>query len=112
MRNDLWRRLQEAVPGIRLNGHPTERLPNTLNVLFPGVSGNAVLAALPEIAASTGAACHAEGERTSAVLLAMGLDPAEALGAVRLSLGKLVREDQIPEVASLLADGWQRVKGA
>ena len=54
--------LQAGVPGIRLNGHPSERLPNTLNVSFPGVWGNAILAAAPDIAASTGSACHEEGE--------------------------------------------------
>lgn len=106
MRDELWDRLRSAIPDIRLHGHPTERLPNTLNVGFPGVSGSAVLAAAPEIAASTGAACHAGGERASAVLLAMGLDPQDALGAVRLSLGRLVDEAQIPEVARILVTAW------
>jgi cysteine desulfurase len=106
MRDELWERLQAAIPSIRLNGHPTERLPNTLNVGFPGTSGNAVLAAAPGIAASTGAACHAGGERASAVLLAMAIDPDEALGAVRLSLGRFVTERQLSEVARLLADAW------
>lgn len=106
MRDDLWDRLRLAIPGIRLHGHFVERLPNTLNVGFPGVSGSTVLAAAPEIAASTGAACHAGGERASAVLLAMGLDAVEALGAVRLSLGRLVDEAQIPEVAQILATAW------
>ena len=111
MRDDLWGRLQAAIPGIRLNGHPEQRLPNTLNVRFPGVSGNAVLASAPGVAASTGAACHAGGERASAVLLAMGLEPAEALGAVRLSLGRLVTDSQIPEIAQYLDEGWCKARG-
>lgn len=110
MRDELWERLQTAIPGIRLNGHATERLPNTLNVGFPGVSGNAVLTLAPGIAAATGAACHAGNERASAVLLAMGLDPAEALGAVRLSLGRLVAAAQIPEIAQILEDAWREAK--
>ncbi len=111
MRDDLWERLQAAIPGILLNGHPTERLPNTLNVRFPGVSGSAILAAAPGIAASTGAACHAGQEHGSAVLLAMGLDRVEALGAVRLSLGRLVVASQVVDVARLLTEAWQQAKG-
>lgn len=111
MRDELWERLQAAIPGIRLNGHPTERLPNTLNVGFPETYGNAVLAAAPGIAASTGAACHTGGERASAVLLAMGLDHDEAIGAVRLSLGRLVTEQQIPGLSRILEHGWREARG-
>ena len=75
LRDDLWERLEAAVPGIQLNGHRTLRLPNTLNVRFPRASGNAILEGAPEIAASTGSACHAGGESASAVILAMGVAP-------------------------------------
>jgi CheY-like chemotaxis protein len=81
---DLWDRLRQAIPGLLLNGHPTQRLPNTLNVSFPGVSGSAVLARAAGIAASTGSACHAGGESPSSVLTAMGLAASTAPGAVRL----------------------------
>lgn len=54
LRNNLWRRLGDAIPGLALNGHPDLRLPNTLNVRFPGVSGDAVLAGAPA-RVSTGA---------------------------------------------------------
>lgn len=94
MRDELFERLREAVPEIRLNGHPTERLPNTLNVSFPGVRGSAVLARAPEVAASTGSACREGGEAPSAVLLAMGLSADVAFDGVRLSLGRsTTRED-------------------
>jgi cysteine desulfurase len=88
-----------------------ERLPNTLNVGFPGVSGNALLAATPEIAASTGSACHAGGEVPSSVLLAMGVPPADALGAVRLSLGVTTTEEEVDAAACALVRGLQRVRG-
>lgn len=88
LRDELWNTLKDRIPGLALNGHPELRLPNTLNVRFPGVSGNAVLANAPEIAASTGSACHAEDESASAVIRAMGLSEAEALGSVRLTLGR------------------------
>jgi cysteine desulfurase len=88
LRDELWNGLSENIPGLKLNGHPDLRLPNTLNVRFPGISGNALLARTPEIAASTGSACHAEDESASAVIRAMGLSEAEALESVRLTLGR------------------------
>lgn len=106
LRDDLRRRLAKAVPGLRVLGHPTDRLPNTLNVLFPGVRGNDVLAAAPDIMASTGSACHAGDPQPSAVLLAMGIPPAEALGAVRLSLGRLTGAADMERAAAALATAW------
>ena len=110
LRDRLWERLRGAVPGLALNGHPAERLPNTLNVRFPGVSGTAMLTAVPEVAASTGSACHAEGETASAVILAMGVAPAEALGSVRLTTGRLNDPEQIDRAADLLAAAWRRLR--
>lgn len=95
LRDLLWAGLKESIPGLMLNGHPDLRLPNTLNVRFPGISGNALLAATPGIAASTGSACHAEDEAASAVITAMGLSEAAALGSVRLTLGRETKEDDI-----------------
>lgn len=88
LRDELWNGLSENIPGLKLNGHPDLRLPNTLNVRFPGISGNALLTNTPEIAASTGSACHAEDESASAVIRAMGLAETEALESVRLTLGR------------------------
>ncbi len=111
LRERLWRRLQAEVPGMRLTGHPTERLPNTLNVRFPGVRGSAVLAGAPEVAASTGSACHEGGETASSVLLAMGLPPEEALGAVRLTLGHGTTAEDVDVAASALARAWRAASG-
>jgi cysteine desulfurase len=110
LRDDLWRRLSTEIPEIRLNGHPEERLPNTLNVSFPGVRGSAVLARATEIAASTGAACHEGGAETpSRILTAMGLAPDVALGAVRLSLGHSTTGDQVARSARILVDAFKAV---
>jgi cysteine desulfurase len=106
LRDELWRQLHALVPALRLNGHPTERLPNTLNVAFPGVSGTALLAATPTIAASTGSACHDGGETPSPVLLAMGVDPRLALGAVRLSIGRSTTVEQITTAVEALARAY------
>jgi len=106
LRDDLWALLQAGVPGLQLNGHPSERLPNTLNVSFPGVWGSSILAGAPEIAASTGSACHAGGESASGVLIAMGLDPEIALGAVRLSLGRGTTSEHVENAAKALVRAW------
>jgi cysteine desulfurase len=108
LRDDLWERLASAVPGIELNGHRTLRLPNTLNVRFPRVSGNDVLLGAPGIAASTGSACHAGHESASAVILAMGVAPADALGSVRLTLGRDTSPDHVAKAAAALVESWRR----
>ena len=109
LRDELWRLLSAGVRGLRLNGHRTERLPNTLNASFPDVSGGSVLAAAPEVAASTGSACHEGVESPSAVLLAMGLEAAPALGAVRLSLGRGTSKKQVQDAARALVRAWKEV---
>jgi cysteine desulfurase len=109
LRDELWDLLSAEVPGLRLNGHRTERLPNTLNVSFPGVSGSAVLEAAPEVAASTGSACHEGAENPSGVLLAMALEAATALGAVRLSLGRGTTRKHVLEAARVLVRAWKEV---
>jgi cysteine desulfurase len=104
--------LQREAPGLELAGDPERRLPNTLNVLFPGVSGRAVLDACPQVLASTGSACHADGEEPSAILGALGLAREAALGAVRLSLGRSTTEAEIERAASELARAWGQVRAA
>ena len=106
---DLLARLQREVPRLLLVGHPTDRLPNTLNVLFPGTSGRRVLEACPGVLASTGSACHADREDPSAILLALGIGPEAALGAVRLSLGYATTRDDIETAAARLGEAWRAV---
>lgn len=109
LRDELHRRL-EAATGARLNGPPRERLPNTLHVSFAGVIGNELLDAAPEIAASTGSACHAGVSEPSGVLLAMGLSPEVALGAVRLSLGRSTTGAEVDLAARALGAAWLRLR--
>jgi cysteine desulfurase len=106
LRDRLWASLSQAIPGARVNGDGAERLPNTLSVRFPNVMGSAVLAATPELAASTGSACHAGHESASSVLLAMGLAPGEALGTVRLSVGSTTSVEEIDAAAKALLRGF------
>ncbi len=111
LREQLWQSLRAEVPGIAINGHPTERLPNTLNVRFPGVSGMTLLAAAPGVAASTGSACHEGHEEPPAVIVAMGVSPGEALGSVRLTLGRRTRDEDIARAATALAEAWRSLDG-
>ena len=85
-------------PGVHLNGHPTQRLPNTLNVSFDGHTGNEVLEMLGDVAASTGSACHSGSREISSVLRAMGVSEEIGLGAVRFSLGRGTTSEEIDEV--------------
>jgi len=107
LRDRLHGLLVAAIPGLHLNGHPTERLPNTLNVSFPAVAGWQVLAAAPTVAASTGSACHAGDHAVSGVLAAMGLTREAAAGAVRLSLGRFTTESEIDAAAAALIGAWK-----
>ncbi len=99
LRDYLWSELK-AVYGdqIVLNGHPTERLPNTLNVSFADKIGSQVLANISHVAASTGSACHSGKVELSPVLKAMGISEEIGKGAVRFSLGRYTRKDEIDEV--------------
>ncbi|MDP1648342.1 MAG: cysteine desulfurase family protein [Rubrivivax sp.] len=109
LRDRLHQNLLAAVPGLRLNGHPEERLPNTLHVSFPGVSGRAMLGeAADVVAASVGSACHSEHDVVSGVLAAMGLDAARAAGAVRLSVGRGTTLDEVERTADALACAWRQ----
>ena len=104
LRDLLQQRLEHLLPNIvHLNGHPTERLPNTLNVRLEGVIGEEVLAAAPEIASSTGSACHEGNTEPSSVLMALGLSHQEALGALRLTLGRWSTQEEVEQAAVLLA---------
>jgi cysteine desulfurase len=88
---------------VHLNGHPDLRLPGTLNLSIEHVRSRALLAALPEIAAATGSACHEGVDAPSEVLLAMGLPPERANAALRLSLGRWTTEDELRRAAELIA---------
>jgi cysteine desulfurase len=110
LRDKLFSRLAARVEGLALNGHGEHRLPNTLNVRFPGVSGTRLLASAPEVAASTGSACHDGQEKASSVILAMGVRPDEAVGSVRLTLGRGTTEAEIDAAADVLSNAWAKLR--
>jgi cysteine desulfurase len=103
LRDRLWEQLRAGLgERVLLNGHAEQRLPNTLNVNLVGHVGSELLQAVPEIAASTGSACH-EGKVTqSPVLCAMGVPPEVGRGAVRLSVGRFTTEEEVDRAAEVL----------
>ena len=95
---------------IRRNGHPDERLPNTLSVSLLGVRADALLASIAgRVAASAGSACHADDVRLSPVLRAMGVDPEWGMGTVRLSVGRSTTEDEVDEAASVIVAASEKL---
>jgi len=103
LRDRLWDRLRAGLgERIVLNGHPEKRLPNTLNASFIGHIGAELLAKVPEIAASTGSACHEGKISQSPVLCAMGVPPEIGRGALRLTVGRFTTEEQVDRAADAL----------
>jgi cysteine desulfurase len=103
LRDALWSGLRERFGArVVLNGHPVERLPNTLNVSFLDAVGSELLARVPDIAASTGSACHSGSVELSPVLKAMGMTPESGGGAVRFSLGRETTREHIESALAQL----------
>jgi cysteine desulfurase len=103
LRDRLWDRLHAGLGDkVVLNGHPERRLPNTLNASFLRHVGSELLERVPEVAASTGSACH-EGKVTqSPVLCAMGVPPEVGRGALRLTVGRFTTEYEVDRAAEFL----------
>jgi cysteine desulfurase len=109
LRDLLARRLEERLPGrVHLNGHPTHRLPNTLNVGIDGTRALSLLADMSDLAASAGSACHAGQDSPSPVLTAMGQSSARAFTAIRLSVGRWTTTEQIEQAAVDIASAATR----
>ena len=106
LRDRLYQRIVDGLgtDKVHLNGHPERRLPNTLNISIRGIVGDELLSRIPELAASTGAACHAGSTEPSNVLLEMGLSRELALGALRLTLGRWSTLEEINTAAKLIVE--------
>ncbi|MDI6844618.1 MAG: IscS subfamily cysteine desulfurase [Candidatus Saccharicenans sp.] len=104
--------LEEKIPGIVFNGHPEKRIKSTVNFAFPGLEAEAILMALAtrEIYVSTGSACSEESEEASHVLLAIGLKPEVARSAIRMSLGRFNREEDVETVLKELPEIIEKLR--
>lgn len=107
LRELLWAGLA-TMPGIVRLSPVDGCLPNTLMVAIPDRIGTDLLALAPEVAASTGSACHAGTHTPSATLLAMGIDASTAVGAIRLTLGRATTDQDIATAVQSLAAAAQR----
>jgi len=112
MRDRLIREILETIPDTRLNGHPTERLANNVNVAFRYIEGESILLMLDTlgVAASTGSACTSASLEPSHVLTACGLPPEQAHGSLRLTLGSQNTDEDVDYVLSVLPRVVERLR--
>lgn len=103
--------LLSSVPNLRINARGAPRLPNTSSLTFPGIDADALLLNLPEVMMGTGSACSSGALEPSHVLLAMGLDRAEAGSTVRASLGRFTTLAQVERAYGLIADTYGKSAG-
>jgi cysteine desulfurase len=113
LRNQLFEGLQSRVEGITLNGHPVDRLPNTLNISVKYVKGEALLLQLDKqgIYISTGSACASGSIEPSHVLLALGMSEQEARNSIRFSLGRENTEEDIAYVLNVFPEVVRKLRG-
>ena len=112
MRDRLETGLKQAFPEIRLNGHLEKRLPNTSSISFPRMEANTILAELETVAASAGAACHADQVDVSTVLEALALPLEYAMGTIRFSVGRFTTTDEIDRAIVEISQVVKRLKPA
>ena len=112
LRDKLMKAIPAAIPEVKLNGHPTMRLPNNVNFSIRYIEGESILLMLDinGIAASSGSACTSGSLDPSHVLLAMGLPHEIAHGSLRLTLSEFTTEQEIDYVLDLLPQIVQRLR--
>lgn len=105
MRDRLHAAIAAGVREVRLNGHPDQRLPNTLSLSFRNLEANRILEAIGlEVAASAGAACHADSVEISHVLTAMGVPVEWAKGTLRLTTGRMTTAQEVDRAAQVIVE--------
>jgi len=110
LRDKLEKTIVEKVDGCAVNGSIENRLPNTSNISFPGIEGNALLASLPDLAVSSGSACTSSHPEASPVLLAMGVSPELAKASLRMSLGRFSTDNEVERAAERIAEEVLRLR--
>ena len=110
MRERLHEGIASQIEQVRLNGHPEQRLPNTLSLSFQGIEANTLLAELDDVAASAGAACHSDDIDVSAVLTAMKVPLDYAMGTIRLSTGRMTTKEDVDTAVSRIVEVAKRLR--
>lgn len=111
-RDLLHSEISKNIEQIKLNGHPENRLPNTLSLSFKNVEANTLLSELKEVAASAGAACHTDKIDISAVLSAMKVPMEFAMGTIRFSTGKLSTKEEIEKAAHYIYETVKKLQNS
>ena len=111
-RDRLREALTARLDGVRCNGDPDHSLPNTLSISFQNVQANVLVERIAaRVAASAGAACHADQVTVSAVLAAMDVPTDYAMGTLRLSTGKMTTLEEADEAAQVIAAAVEELRG-
>ena len=112
LRDKLIKEIPVRIPEVRLNGHPTQRLPNNVNFSIKYIEGESILLNLDilGIACSTGSACTSSSLEPSHVLLAIGLDHETAHGSLRITLGRWTKESDIDYLLEKLPPIVQKLR--
>ena len=110
LRDLLEQGIKETFPWVKVNGHPENRLPNTSSISFRGIEANTILSEMVNVAASAGAACHAEHVDVSHVLRAMRVPVEYAMGTIRFSVGRNTTKEEIGRALTEIRSVIQRLK--
>ena len=113
LRDRLYNAILSDIPDAVLNGHPEERLPNTLNISFPGIDSTELQTLIRErVACSTGCGCHAGKTAPSTTLLAIGRTEALATAALRLTLGVETTQAEVDEAARIITTSFKALRAS
>lgn len=110
LRDRFHEAVRKKLPQVRLNGHPSKRLPNTVSLSFPGYNAAELIEAFEGLAVSAGAACHGSSVEPSKVLKAMEVPLEFAAGTIRFSLGRFTTEDEIDRASRIVVDALDRIR--
>ncbi|MEY4565755.1 MAG: Cysteine desulfurase [Planctomycetota bacterium] len=114
LRNRLWLNLQQEIPNIELNGSsldsPMTRLAGNLNCSFPGVEGQSLMLAMPELCVSSGSACTSADPHPSHVLLALGLSEDRVRSSLRFGIGRFNTQAEIDLAVQLISTAYRKLK--
>ena len=110
LRDRLYREILERVPGVRLNGHPTDGLPGLLNLSFEHVEGEALMMGMKDVAVSSGSACTSASLEPSYVLRALGIGDDLAHSSLRFGVGRFTTREEIDYVVDAVAQTVHRLR--
>ncbi len=111
LRDTLEQNLLAVIPGLRRNGHPTQRLPNNSSLTFPDLDAEVLLGHLPELAVSTGSACDSGSIEPSRVLTSIGLSAQEAFNTLRFGLSRFTTPAEIETATQIIITIYNRLVG-